>query len=357
MKNKDTCFDSIENAVIDIKNGKPVIVTDDESRENEGDLVIAAEKATSESINQMILHARGLICVPMQEDQLRKLNINLMSSENRESHNTAFTISVDSKDNITTGISAKDRAETIRILSDPKSSPNSLVQPGHIFPLKSKPGGVLQRAGHTEAAVDLAILAGLNPSGVICEILNEDGSLARLNDLIKFKIKHKIKLISISQLIEFRLKKESFVRFITAEKIETRFGFFDFHIFESLLDRKKHFALSLGVLDKNPTIVRVQSAFLISDLFKKSSNKKEDNIEKSLNIIKKNSHGVLVYIMKDDGGVTISENKEIDSKKIDPRDYGTGAQILSLLGLNQIRLLTDNPRKVVGLEGYNLSII
>ena len=201
-------FDDIESAIRDIANGKAVIVTDDEARENEGDLILAAEKATNKSINQMILHARGLICVPMHANQLERLGINPMSSINRESQGTDFAISVDSAKGITTGISAQDRATTIKVLSDPKSKSSDLVKPGHVFPIRAKSGGVLQRAGHTEAAVDLAKLAGLNPSGVICEILNEDGTLARLPDLIKFKAKHKLKLISISQLIEFRNKKE-----------------------------------------------------------------------------------------------------------------------------------------------------
>lgn len=358
--NKLEHFDSIESALEDIAQGKAVIVTDDEARENEGDLILAAEKATTESINQMILHARGLICVPMQAVQLRRLGINPMSSENRESHRTDFAISVDAAEGITTGISAHDRAKTIRILSDPNSPTESLVQPGHVFPLRAKPGGVLERAGHTEAAVDLAVLAGLNPSGVICEILNEDGSLARVPDLIEFKKKHGLKLISISQLIEFRHKKECLIKRISTKKLQTEYGEFDFHLFESVLDDRQHIALSMGTLDHNPTLVRVHSEYRLSDIFKQKGTHGSATLEKALAKIAEAKQGVLVYIEQKHGGLkylkNLLESEQIEPPKMDPRDYGIGAQILVNLGLKEIKILSDNPRKVVGLEGYNLSI-
>ena len=353
-------FDSIESALSDIAQGKAVIVTDDEARENEGDLILAAEKATTESINQMILHARGLICVPMQASQLRRLGINPMSSENRESQGTDFAISVDAAKGITTGISAHDRAETIRILSDPKAPSESLVQPGHVFPLRAKPGGVLERAGHTEAAVDLAVLAGLNPSGVICEILNEDGSLARLPDLVEFKKKHGLKLISISQLIEFRHNKECLIKCISTKKLQTEYGEFDFHLFKSVLDDRQHIALSMGTLDHKPTLVRVHSEYRLSDIFKQQGTHGSKSLEKALTKIAEAQHGVFVYIEQKHGGIKylkdLLESAQIETPKVDPRDYGIGAQILVSLGLKEIKILSDNPRKVVGLEGYNLSI-
>ncbi|MFL2826295.1 MAG: 3,4-dihydroxy-2-butanone-4-phosphate synthase, partial [Coraliomargaritaceae bacterium] len=354
-------FDSIESAIKDIAAGKPVIVTDDEARENEGDLILAAEKATTESINQMILHARGLICVPMQAEQLRSLGINPMSSENRESHQTDFAISVDAAKGISTGISAHDRAKTIQILSNPNSVPEDLVQPGHVFPLRAKAGGVLQRAGHTEAAVDLAVLAGLNPSGVICEILNEDGSLARLPDLVEFKKKHQLKLISISQLIEFRHEKECLIKRISSKKIQTEYGEFDFHLYKSILDDRQHIALSMGELNQDPTLVRVHSEYRLSDLFKQLGTQGHNNLDQALKKIAEAKHGVFVYIEQKHGGIKflkdILKSEQISTPKMDPRDSGIGAQILADLGLNQIKILTDNPRKVVGLDAYNLTIV
>ena len=357
---ENTSFDSIESAIADIAAGKAVIVTDDEARENEGDLILAGEKATTESINQMILHARGLICVPMQAEQLRSLGINPMSSDNRESQGTDFAISVDAAQGISTGISAQDRAKTIQVLSNPKSTASDLVQPGHIFPLRAKSGGVLQRAGHTEAAVDLAKLAGLNPTGVICEILNEDGSLARLPDLIKFKEKHNLKLISISQLIEFRHKKECLIVRMSSKKIETEYGKFDFHLFKSVLDDRQHIALSMGALNNEPTLVRVHSEYRLSDIFQQVGTPGHKNISQALEKISEAQHGVFVYIEQKHGGIKflneLLESKAISTPKMDPRDYGIGAQILVELGLKEIKLLTDNPRKVIGLDAYNLTI-
>ncbi len=356
-------FDSVESAIRDIAAGKMVVVTDDESRENEGDLIMAAEKVTPQAVNQMIQHARGLICVPMLAHQLRRLGISPMASENRESHQTDFAISVDAAEGITTGISAYDRAETIRILADPHSPPESLVQPGHVFPLRAKPGGVLQRAGHTEAAVDLAQLAGLNPSGVICEILNEDGSLARLPDLIAFKRKHDLKLISIADLIEYRHTRDKLVERLLTRPFESEFGDFDLHLFRSVLDNRQHIALSLGKLGPEPTLVRVHSENLLADIFRDKSLGGFNSLNTAMRTIAEAGHGVIVYIEQPQGGIRVIEGRgktrirEVGPAKMDFRDYGIGAQILVELGLRKIRLLSSTPRKVVGLDGYDLEIV
>jgi len=352
-------FDKIEDAIRDIAEGKMVIVTDDEARENEGDLVMAASKATPEAINQMALHARGLICVPMLGHQLRRLGINPMASDNRESHQTDFAISVDAAEGITTGISAFDRATTINILANPNAHPDELVQPGHIFPLRAKPGGVLQRAGHTEAAVDLAQLAGLNPSGVICEILNKDGTLARLPDLIAFKKEHELKLISIADLIEYRHTRDRLVEHVVTRPFESDFGTFDLHIFRSVLDDRQHFALTKGTLSGAPTLVRVHSENLLADIFRSSSSGGYNSLKMSMEKISEAGHGVLLYIEQPQGGVRVTEGKErvIAPSKMDFRDYGIGAQILVALGLQKIRLLSSTQRKVVGIDGYDLEIV
>ncbi|MFU8847588.1 MAG: 3,4-dihydroxy-2-butanone-4-phosphate synthase [Opitutales bacterium] len=356
-------FDRIESAIQDIAEGKMVIVTDDEARENEGDLVMAACKATPQSINQMILHARGLICVPMLAHQLKRLGINPMAAENNESHKTDFTISVDAAEGITTGISAYDRAATIQILSNPTSEADMLVQPGHVFPLRAKPGGVLQRAGHTEAAVDLAQLAGLNPSGVICEILNEDGSLARLPDLIEFKKKHGLKLICIADLIEYRHTRDKLVEHILTRPFESEFGTFDLHVFRSVLNDRQHIALSMGALDEEPTLVRVQSENLLGDVFRSKALGGYHSIHNAMKMIAQARHGVLLYIEQPKGGIRVIEDgnnaelKDVGPMKMDFRDYGIGAQILVELGLKKIRLLSSTQRKVVGLDGFDLEIV
>ena len=361
--NEENSFDSIDSAIADIAAGKMVIVTDDESRENEGDLVMAASKVTAEAVNQMALHARGLICVPMHSDQLRRLGINSMASENRESQQTDFAVSVDAAEGITTGISAHDRAETIRILGDPNSEPKMLVQPGHVFPLRAKPGGVLQRAGHTEAAVDLAQLAGLNPSGIICEILNEDGSLARLPDLIKFKAKHDLKLICIADLIEYRHTRDKLIEHILTKPFESEFGTFDLHIFRSILDDRQHIALSMGELDEAPTLVRVQSENLLGDIFRSKTLGGYNSLNAAMEHISQEGHGVLLYIEQPQGGIRVIEGtgkasiKDVGPTKMDFRDYGIGAQILVELGLKQIRLMSSTQRKVVGIDGYDLEIV
>ena len=362
-KTSKSVFDSIEDAIRDIADGKMVIVTDDEARENEGDLIMAAAKVTPQAVNQMIRHARGLICVPVLGHQLKRLGINPMASENRESHQTDFAVSVDAAEGITTGISAYDRAETIRILSDPHSTPEMLVQPGHVFPLRAKPGGVLQRAGHTEAAVDLAQLAGLNPSGVICEILNEDGSLARLPDLIKYREEHGLKLISIADLIEYRHTRDRLVEHVLTRPFESSFGTFDLHVFRSILDDRQHVALTMGKLDHSPTLVRVHSENILGDIFRSTALGGFHSLNAAMERIAQEKHGVLLYIEQPKGGVRVTtspkdpELKDVGPMKMDFRDYGIGAQILGALGLRQIRLLSSTKRKVVGLDGFDLEIV
>lgn len=359
---EDPVFDSIGEAVAEIAAGRMVIVTDDEERENEGDLVMAASKASPETINHMIQEAGGLICAPTLSHQLTRLGINQMVSDNRESHRTDFSVSVDAAEGISTGISAYDRARTIRILSNPEATPEMLVQPGHVFPLRARPGGVLQRAGHTEAAVDLATLAGLHPSGVICEILNKDGSMARLPELRAFKDKHGLKMVSIAQLIEYRHKREKLVEPIGLRTLDTDFGEFDLHVFRSVLDRRVHLALSKGNLDGEPTLVRVQGENLLSDVF--GAHVRENLVRPAMRRIAAEGRGAVVYIEQTHGGIRLDprtgrllENKGLGGAPMDFRDYGMGAQILCELGLRKIRLLTTRPRKVVALEGYDLEIV
>ncbi len=349
-------FDTIEEALADIAAGKLVIVTDDENRENEGDLVMAASKVTPETVNMMIRHARGLICVPTVDHQLRRLGISQMVPENRESQRTAFAVSVDAAEGISTGISAYDRAKTIAILADPESKPEQLVQPGHIFPLMAKPGGVLQRAGHTEAAVDLASLAGLHPSGVICEILNEDGSMARLPELIELKQKFNLRMISIAQLIEFRHRRERLVELITESAFSSNWGEFKLRVYRSLPDGRQHLAFIRGTPSAGPTLVRVQRENLLGDLFGGKSFGAGNSLESSFEAIAKAGSGVVVHVAQPFGGVT-ADGEGVRLSKMDTRDYGIGAQILSHIGLRQIRLITNNPRKVIGLAGYGLEIV
>lgn len=350
-----TCapMDSVASAIESIRNGEFVIVVDDPSRENEGDLVMAASKVTPAHINTMIRDARGIVCVPMQAHRLRQLGLGAMVPENREAHSTAFTISVDAAEGITTGVSAHDRAHTISLLADPNIGPEAFVQPGHLFPLQAKPGGVLERAGHTEAAVDLASLAGIFPAGVICEILNEDGTSARLPELIAFREKMGLRMISVAQLIEYRYEREALVRKIEQRVVETMAGLFDLHVYESILDKRHHFALTRGVLTKEPTLVRVHSQALIQDVFT-GGNRRE--VAGALQKIAEAGSGAFVYITQPHGGVVPMDAEE--SKRLPLRQVGIGAQILAQLGLQKIRLLTSHPdRQVVGTEGFGVDVV
>ena len=340
----------------ELRAGRIVVMVDDENRENEGDLVMAASKATPETVNMMIRHARGLICVPTVEHQLRRLGISQMVPENRESQRTAFAVSVDAAEGISTGISAYDRAKTIAILADPQAKPEALVQPGHIFPLLARPGGVLQRAGHTEAAVDLASLAGLHPSGVICEILNEDGSMARLPELVELKKKFGLHMISIAQLIEFRHRRERLVELVAESPFKSAWGEFTLRVYRSLPDGRQHLVFTLGQPDETPTLVRVQRENMLGDLFRGSAFGAGASLASSFEAVAKAGRGVIVHVAQPFGGMQADQDG-VRLGQMDARDYGIGAQILSHLGLRRIRLITNNPRKVVGLGGYGLEIV
>lgn len=369
-----TPFDPIPAVIADIRRGRMVIVTDDADRENEGDLLMAAAKVTPQSVNFMARHGRGLICAPITEERAQLLGLQRMVAHNRELFKTDFTVSVDATSGITTGISAKDRSETMRILSSGGAKPADLVQPGHVFPLQAKPGGVLRRAGHTEAAVDLARLAGLDPSGMICEILNEDGSMARLPDLIKFKRKHKLKLCSIQDLIAYRRKSEKLIEREQTVLMPTEYGDFDLHLYRSLVDGAHHLALVMGkISETKPTLVRVHSECLTGDVFGSRRCDCGSQLHQAMKRIQDAGAGVLVYMRQEGRGIglapkihayklqeegldTVEANERLGFP-MDLRDYGLGAQILSDLGVQRIRLLTNNPRKVVGLEGYDLEIV
>ncbi len=350
-------FDSVETAIQAIAAGGIVIVTDDEGRENEGDLVMAAEKATPELVNVMIRHARGLICVPMTEPQLKRLGINPMVQQNREAHRTAFTVSVDATEGITTGISAFDRARTIQLLANPATRSDELVQPGHIFPLCARPGGVLERAGHTEAAVDLAALAGLRPTAVICEVLNEDGTMARVPELVEFKHRHKLPLISISALIEYRHRREQLVERVAQRPFSSEYGDFTLHVFRSKVDGRHHLAFTMGKLDGSPTLVRVHTENLLSDVFHANGLGSHRSLVSSLQRVAQTGHGAIVYMEQNGRMQEALINSGPAAAHPNLRDYGTGAQILTALGLRKIRLLQHAPKRVVGLEGYGLEIV
>ena len=370
---KTSAFDSIEEVIKDIKAGKMVIVTDDADRENEGDLVIAAEKATPEDINFMVTHARGLVCTPITSERTRQLGLQRMVLQNRESQKTDFTVSVDAARGVTTGISAWDRARAIQILADSKSTPQDLVQPGHVFPLQARSGGVLQRAGHTEAAVDLARLAGLDPSGVICEIMNDDGNMARLPDLMKFRKRHKLKICTIQDLIAYRRLREKLVECEQVIQLPTDYGEFELHMYRSLVDGSHHLALVMGKTSKiKSTLVRVHSECLTGDVFGSMRCDCGNQLHAALKQIQTAGNGVLVYMRQEGRGIglpakihayklqeqgldTIEANERLGFPA-ELRDYGIGAQILFDLGVRKMRFMTNNPKKVIGIDGYGLHI-
>ncbi len=373
-RNAAAAVDSIESVLQDLRRGKVVIVTDDAQRENEGDLVVAAEKATPAAINFMIRFGRGLICVPMTEERAQTLNLVRMVAQNRERHRTDFTVSVDAAAGITTGISAADRARTIRLLADPKSKTGHFVQPGHIFPLVAKAGGVLQRTGHTEATVDLMKLAGLRPCAVLCEIVKDDGTMARMPDLMKFRKKHGLKLCTIADLIEYRRRREKLIQPEQVVRLPTEHGEFNLHLYRTTVNGEHHLALVKGVIDgKKPTLVRVHSECLTGDVFGSQRCDCGPQLDAAMRQIEADGSGVIVYMRQEGRGIgfaakmhayklqeagldTVQANRKLGFAP-DLREYGLGAQILYDLGVRKIRLLTNNPKKVVGLSSYGLEIV
>ncbi len=376
MEKPENIFDSVETCLAEIRQGRMVIVTDDEDRENEGDLIMAADKVTAPAMGFMIRHTSGVICVPMTGDRLDALQLPLMVEHNQESHRTAFTVSVDAARGVTTGISAGDRTATVQTLVNPQAKPTDLVRPGHIFPLRYREGGVLIRAGHTEAAVDLARLAGCTPAGILSEITNDDGTMARLPELTKFKQAHGLKLCTIRDLIEYRRHREKLVAKVQEVSLPTQFGDFTLHLYRSLPDGEHHIALTYGdVRGQANVLVRMHSECLTGDIFHSQRCDCGAQLEQAMKMVAQEKLGAIVYLRGQEGrgigladkihayrlqekqGLDTVEANEQLGFKADLRDYGVGAQILADLGLRTIRILTNNPKKVISLDGFGLQIV
>ncbi len=366
-------FSTIEEAIEDIRAGRMVVVCDAEDRENEGDLTLAAQFATPEAINFMATHARGLICLALTPERCDALGLDLMAAKNESKFETAFTVAIEAREGVTTGISAHDRARTIQVAIDPSTRPDDLVQPGHVFPLKARAGGVLERTGQTEAAVDLARLAGLNPAGVICEVMNEDGTMARVPDLERYCVTHGLRIVTVADLIAYRRRHDKLVERVAEARLPTTFGDFNVVGFRSLVDGKHHVAMVKGEVDgEDDVLVRVHSECLTGDVFHSLRCDCGQQLEDALVRIEQEGRGVLLYLAQEGRGIgllnklrayklqeegrdTVDANLEL-GLPADLRDYGIGAQILVDLGLTSIRLLTNNPKKIVGLEGYGLEV-
>jgi 3,4-dihydroxy 2-butanone 4-phosphate synthase/GTP cyclohydrolase II len=368
-------FHEVEEVIEDLRDGKMVVILDDEDRENEGDLVCAAEQVTPEIINFMAMHGRGLICLPMTEERLRELDIPLMVQDNTALHGTSFCVSIEAKHDVTTGISAADRARTIRIAADPKTKAEDLVRPGHVFPLKAQAGGVLKRAGHTEASVDLCRLGGLKPAAVVCEIMNPDGTMARLGDLRVFAKEHGLKMVTIADVIAYRMRTERLVRRVASPDLPTAMGKWTIHAFHYESADRTHVALVMGELSpERPVLVRVHSECLTGDVFGSTRCDCGPQLQKAMKVIAEEGEGVVLYLRQEGRGIGLAnklrayELQDRDHKdtveanlllgfRADHRDYGVGAQILYDLGVRRLRLMTNNMGKYVALKGYGLEIV